>query len=130
MSSAAPATPPAPGRQPRAGHTRISSQALTRTLEAITADAFAAPVKSVQARLRDQRGEIWVSVAVPAAIPPLTQAARNPAAAAEHGGSLYDRADAARRRIIDRARQLTGYTVGRVDIRLSGLHREKEAKLR
>lgn len=128
-SGTAPA-PPVAGSGPhtRAGHTSISSRALTRVVEAIVADVFGVPVQDLKARLRDRQGQLWVSVAVPMAVPPLRQIGRIP----EVGGdeSLYDRADAGRQRIIDRTRLLTGYVVGRVDIRLMGGPPTRQGKLR
>jgi hypothetical protein len=121
--SVAPSGPP-----PRAGHTRISAQALTRVVEAITAEVFGVPVQNLKARLRDHQGLLWVSVAVPMAVPPLRQIGRIPDLGGE--GSLYDRADANRQRIIDRTRLLTGYVVGRVDIRLMGRPPTQQVRLR
>lgn len=128
-SGAAPA-PPVAGSGPhaRAGHTSISSQALTRVVEAIVADVFGVPVQNLKARLRDQQGQLWVSVAVPMTVPPLRQIGGIPDVGG--GGSLYDRADAGRQRIIDRTRLLTGYVVGRVDIRLMGRPASQQGKLR
>lgn len=116
------------GLHSRVGHTSISSRALTRVVEAIVADVFGVPVQNLKARLRDQQGQLWVSVAVPMTVPPLRQIGRIPDLGGE--GSLYDRADAGRQRIIDRTRLLTGYVVGRVDIRLMGGPPTQQVKLR
>lgn len=127
-SGVAPA-PPVAGSGPhaRAGRTRISSQALTRVVEAIVADVFGVPVQNLKARLRDQQGQLWVSVAVPTTVPPLRQIGNISDVGDE--GSLYDRADAGRQRIIDRTHLLTGYVVGRVDIRLTGRATTQQVKL-
>lgn len=102
----------------RAGHTTISSRALTGVVEAVTAEVFGVPVQNLRTRLRDDQGMLWVSVAVPMAVPVLRQTGGMPDGGGE--GSLYDRADESRRRIIERTHLLTGYVVGRVDLRLMG----------
>ena len=110
------------------GNTRISPRALTGVVEAVTADVFSVPIQDLKARLRDDRGMLWVAVTVPMAVPPLRQAGRGSGVGAE--GSLYDRAEENRRRIIERTRLLTGYEVGRVDLRLMGASPAREARVR
>lgn len=109
---------------PRPGHTRVTPRALTRLLEAIAAEAFSVSAAGVKARIEDDKGLLRVSVAVSVAVPPLLA---NPAATGE---SLYDRAATARASIITHAQHLAGTTVNRVDIRLTGIHQEKEVRVR
>ncbi|MCH8560627.1 hypothetical protein LTH96_09465 [Nesterenkonia sp. LB17] len=87
-------------------------------MEAVTADVFCVPVQSLKAQLRDDQGMLWVSIAVPMAVSPLRGIGRISDGGGQ--GSLYDRAEANRRRIIEQTRLLTGYVVGRVDLRLMG----------
>jgi hypothetical protein len=126
--NAGPATARAP-RRPRAapgarpGHTRVTPRALIRLLEAITAEAFTVPAAEVKARIEDEMGLLRVSVAVAVAVPPLLAAPATP------GVSLYARASAARASIISHAQHLAGTAVSRVDIRLTGIHQEKEVRI-
>lgn len=123
--------PAAPVTGRRAGHTRITSAALHHTVEAIAATAFGVPTREVKARIHDDQGHLAVTVAVAIAVPSLTDAARNPGIVAATGGTLYERAEHARTRIIDDALNIAGTSVAQVDIRLTGLHRgEKEGTLR
>ncbi|MET3948471.1 hypothetical protein ABIB49_003196 [Arthrobacter sp. UYCu512] len=121
----------APRAGRRAGHTRTTSAALHHTIGAITADAFGIPPRAVTARVHDDRGHLSVTVAVALPMPSLTEAARNPLAVTSSGGTLYERAERARTDILARALAIAGTSVARVDIRLTGLLREKkEATLR
>jgi hypothetical protein len=111
----------APGAAP--GHTRVTSRALARMMEAITADAFTVPADEVKARIEDDGGLLRVAVAVSLAVPPLLQGTATP------GESLYCRAATARASIIARAQELAGTAVSRVDIRLTGIHQERQARV-
>uniref|UniRef100_UPI00068A9C16 hypothetical protein n=1 Tax=Arthrobacter sp. UNC362MFTsu5.1 TaxID=1449044 RepID=UPI00068A9C16 len=59
------------GTERRAGHTRITSRALTQAVEAVTAQAFGLPAGTATAGLRDDAGLLAITVAVPLALPPL-----------------------------------------------------------
>jgi hypothetical protein len=125
--SAGPATARAPldPRGPCAGtpgRTRIASGALTRLLQAITAEVFAVPADAVKARIEDDAGLLRVAVAVSLAVPPLLGDPATP------GDSLYGRASGARAAIIARAQELAGTAVSRVDIRLTGIHQERQVR--
>lgn len=115
----------------RDGHTRITSAALHHTVEAITAAAFGVPASEVRAWIHDDQGQLGVTVAVALDVPSLTEAARNPDVVAAMGGTLYERAERARTEIVSGAMKIAGASVGQVDIRLTGLYKEKkEGRLR
>lgn len=109
----------------RPGHTRITRTALRHTIETVTAHAFGVPRRNVAAELEDDAGRLAAAVTVQLALPPLLGSPQVLA-----GPSVFDRSRAARETIITRGRELTGMTMGRVDIRLSaakpqGQHQER-----
>lgn len=115
---------------PRAGHTRISARAMKRVVEAAAAEAFRIPSRDVHATVDDAHGDLGISLAVPLQLPTLADAARNPQAVSAGGGTVYDRAAAARARIIRRTHEVAGASVGRVDIRITGIRKTPETRVR
>ncbi|MBG0739054.1 hypothetical protein IV500_06530 [Paeniglutamicibacter antarcticus] len=114
----------------RAGHTRITAGALIRTITAVTAEAFSIPVADVKASVGDDGGRLRIDLRLPIVLPSFTEAARRPDLVRAGGGTMYDRADAGRSAVAARVRELTGSAVGRIDIRLTGLRQEGQAKVR
>jgi hypothetical protein len=102
------------------GHTRISTQALTSVARAAAGEAFGVPAHDVRVEWTDDDGLLALSLVTPAAIPPLTQVLHDPARVEAFGGSIWERALAARPRILGRVVELTGAQLSRVDIRVSG----------
>lgn len=113
----------------RAGHTRITARALTRVVEAITAEAFGTPSDTVTVALHDVRGRLGITAKVSVRAPSLLQAARGDSRTARTD-SVYERASRARTVIIDRAGLIAGTQVERVDIRVTGIHRPAEGRVR
>ncbi|GAA3689995.1 hypothetical protein GCM10023081_29340 [Arthrobacter ginkgonis] len=113
----------------RAGYTSVSSRALNRTVEAISADYFAVPRARVSVRVREDAGLLSITVSAPLPIPLPAEAARHPDLVREGGGTVYQRAETARAAIGDRVRRLTGSPVVRLDIRLTGTPRTEKKKL-
>jgi hypothetical protein len=111
----------------RAGHTRITSRALTQAVEAVTAQAFGLPAGTATAGLRDDAGLLAITVAVPLAVPPLLgPPAADPAAdhvPDVHVPDVFEQSEIARAAIIKHTAAVTGTIVSRVDIRLTGSHR-------
>ena len=70
--------------------------------------------------MADDDGLLALSIVTPVAIPPLTLVLREPALVEGFGGSIWERALAARARILQRVTELTGAQLSRVDIRISG----------
>lgn len=108
----------------RPGHTRVTRTALRHTIETVTAQAFGVPRRNVAAELEDDAGRLAAAVTVRLALPALLGSPQVPARP-----SVFDRSRAARETIVTRGRELTGMTMGRVDIRLSaakpGQHQER-----
>lgn len=126
MSAGSIARPETPSAAParRAGHTRITSAALHRTVEAIAAHAFGVPPGEVTARISDAQAHLSITLAVALPVPALTDAARNPGVVAALGGTLYQRAERARAEIMNQAQTIAGVSVAHVDIRLTGVYRQ------
>lgn len=103
-----------------AGHTRISTQALTSVAQAAAAEALGVPPHEVRADWSDDDGLLALSLVAPITIPPLTTVLRDPERVAGFGGSVWDRAVAAKAEILRRVTELSGASLSRVDIRISG----------
>ena len=61
-----------------------------------------------------------LSLVTPIAVPPLSAVLRDPGRVAGFGGSIWDRAVAAKAAILRRVTELSGAGLSRVDIRISG----------
>ena len=103
-----------------AGHTRISTQALTSVAQAAAAEALGVTPHDVRAEWSDDDGLLALSLVSPITLPPLAAALRDPGCVAGSGGSVWDRAVAAKADILRRVTELSGARLSRVDIRISG----------
>ena len=104
----------------RAGHTRISTQALTSVAQAAAAEALGVTPQEVRAEWTDDDGLLALSLVAPITVPPLTALLRDPGRIEGFGGSIWDRAVAAKADILRRVTELSGVRLSRVDIRISG----------
>jgi hypothetical protein len=104
-----------------AGHNRISTQALTSLARAAAAEALGVPPQDVRADWSDDDGLLALSLVLPIRIPSLTAVLRGPGRVAGFGGSIRERAVAAKSVILDRVTELSGAQLSRVDIRISGV---------
>jgi len=113
-----------------AGHTRISTQALTSVARAAAGEAFGVPAQDVRVEWTDDDGLLALSLVTPVTIPPLPRVLRDPALVEGFGGSIWERAVAARAAILQRVTELSGAQLSRVDIRISGaaVHRERRVR--
>lgn len=104
-----------------AGHTRISTQALTSVAQAAAAEALGVTPHEVRAEWSDDDGLLALSLVSPITLPPLAAVLRDPGrVAGSGGGSVWDRAVAAKADILRRVTELSGARLSRVDIRISG----------
>ena len=104
-----------------AGHNRISTQALTSVARTAAGNALGVPAHDVRAEWSDDDGLLALSLVMPVAVPPLTVVLRDPSRIAGFGGSIWERAVAAKAEIRSRVTELTGAQLSRVDIRVSGV---------
>lgn len=105
----------------RAGHTRITQQAIRKTLESVTAQAFRVGAGNVAAELEDDAGKLGVKVSVKLSLPPLLRPRTTTS-------TVFEQARAARTQLVSRGLELTGLEIGRVDIRLAGAKAQTGAK--
>lgn len=104
-----------------AGHNRISTAALTSVARAVAADVFNISAAHVRADWRDDAGLLALSLATPIGVPSLSKVARAPSLVQGFGGSIWDRAEAARSVIRAEVGRLTGSHLSRVDVRITGV---------
>ncbi|POH61201.1 hypothetical protein [Arthrobacter glacialis] len=107
----------------RAGYTTISPGTMTQLITAVAAEACNVPSKDVRASLRDEQGQLSVQLAVPLAL-------WDPARMGNDGGTIFERAAAARALVAARIQELAGTAVRRVDIRYTGIHGQDHRKVR
>jgi hypothetical protein len=117
----APREPGTPSRAPR-GRTTITSRAVRRVVAAVTADALEVPAADVAVTLADDAGRLAVEARTPIRIPAL---ADRP----EAGGTLLERLAEAQTQVRDRVLDLTGSTVGRVDLRITGARIQERGRV-
>ncbi|MGJ3190403.1 hypothetical protein FQP90_15350 [Paenarthrobacter nitroguajacolicus] len=105
-----------------AGHNRISTQALTSLARAAAAEALGVEASDIRADWADDDGLLALSIVAPISIPALTDVLRDPQRVQGFGGSIWDRAVAAKATILETVTRLSGSQLSRVDIRISGAH--------
>lgn len=117
MMSAAEAVQPA---TTMAGHNRISTQALTALAQAAAAESLGVSPQDVRAEWSDDDGLLALSIAAPIGVPSLVDVLMDPLRLGTFGGSVWERAVKAKTTILERVMELSGSTLSRVDIRISG----------
>ena len=113
-----------------AGHNRISTQALTSLAQAAAAEALGVEPSDIRADWSDDDGLLALSIVAPISIPALSEVLRNPARVQGFGGSIWDRAVAAKATVLERVTRLSGFRISRVDIRISGAHVSEGGRVR
>ncbi|HET7139668.1 MAG TPA: hypothetical protein VFI36_05845 [Arthrobacter sp.] len=117
MTSSAPSVP----EKILSGHNRISTQALTSLARMAAAEALGVEPQDIRADWADDDGLLALSLVAPIRIPPLTSVCRDSGRIAAYGGSIWDRTLAAKTRILSTVAALSGASLSRVDIRISGV---------
>lgn len=121
---------PDPARNPtHAGHNRISTQALTSVAKAAAGQVLAVAPAQVRVSWSDDAGSLALSVASAMGAPSLQEVRHNRARVAQSGGSVLDRATAAKLQILSEVERLTGSQLSRVDVRISGLLASAEGRV-
>jgi hypothetical protein len=113
---------PAAAQRPRtlAGHNRIGTQAMSTVARAAAAQTFGVGPSDVRVAFSDDGGLLAMSLALPVGIPPLGAVVRDPGLPAAEGGTIMERATAAKGAIGATFSGLTGARLSRVDIRING----------
>ncbi|GAA4266249.1 hypothetical protein [Frondihabitans peucedani] len=97
------------------GRTQISSRAVRRIVSAVTADALSVSASDVSVELADDDGSLGVRARTPIHIRPLGDVGRRST------GTLIERLTAAQTSIRERCLELTGSSIGRVDLQVTGV---------
>ncbi|MFF3039312.1 hypothetical protein [Arthrobacter citreus] len=119
-----------PAAVPLAGHNRISTQALTSTAQAVAAQHFGVPASAVRVTWSDDQGLLALSLALPVTMPPLGAVVKDPGLVARTGGSVWDRAHAAKPALLERITYLTGSILSLVDIRVTGIRVQEGSRVK
>lgn len=114
---------------PLAGHTRISTQALSSTAAAAAAEFFGVAPQLIRVAWADDRGLLALSISLPIPVQPLQKVARRPDLAGPRE-TVLERARAAKPVLRSRVTELTGSIVSRVDIRITGVRVQEGARVR
>jgi len=109
------------------GRNRIASRAIRAVVTAVTATELGSAAKSVGVELDDDAGALAVTVSAPVGIAPLLAPADRgvPAPA-----TVVERATAAQTTIRTRVQELTGSTIGTVNLRLTAARIEGNERVR
>jgi hypothetical protein len=113
-----------------AGHNRISTQALTSLAQYAAAEALGVPAQDVRADWSDDAGLLALSIVAPIRIPSLAAVVRDPRRVDAIGGTIWDRTVAAKAVILARVTELSGSSLSRVDIRISGVRITEGGRVR
>ncbi|WP_428985742.1 hypothetical protein [Sinomonas terricola] len=119
----------AAGSRTLAGHNRVSTQALTSLAQAAAAAQFGVRPSEVRATWTDDAGLLALSVVSPIAVPDLGSIA-SAADVAAAGGTVWERASAAKGAILRSVAGLSGTHLSRVDIRIAGVRPAAERRVR
>lgn len=112
-----------------AGHTRISTQALTSVAQAAAADVFGVAPAAVRVSWTDDAGALALAVSSPISAPSLGTVRTSPGRLERTGGSIAQRATLAKALILATVEHLTGSRLSRVDIRISGLQATEQGRV-
>ncbi|NKX55015.1 hypothetical protein [Arthrobacter mobilis] len=118
-----------PGRT-LAGHTRVSTQALTTTAQGVAAEVIGISPELVRATWRDDNGSLALSLSLPVGIPSLDRVLADPRLVAGFNGSVRDRVQAAKSEILERIARISGSALSRVDIRVTGARIQEGGRVR
>jgi len=116
------------------GRNRISSKAIRAVVSAITASELGITAKSVDVQLSDDNGGLAIGISAPIAIAALaavrTGSSRLAVRSSSAQPTLIERVTSAQNIIRGRMLDLTGSSVGAVNIRLTGAQIQGEVRVR
>lgn len=113
-----------------AGHTRVSTEALTSVAKFAASQVLLAPPAQVRVQWSDDAGALALSISSAMGAPSLPDLRRNPERLEQGGGTVLARATAAKAQILGEVERLTGSQLSRVDIRISGLVPSSNGRVR
>ncbi|GAB3279902.1 hypothetical protein GCM10027449_20590 [Sinomonas notoginsengisoli] len=103
-----------------AGLNRVSTEALTILAKVAAAVELGVRPSDVRADWTDDAGLLALRLTAPVAIPPLADVV-GPDDLHVWGGSVWERSASAKGRILESVSRLSGATLSRVDLRISGV---------
>ena len=116
------------------GRNRISSKAIRAVVSAITASELGVTAKNVDVQLTDDNGGLAIGISAPIAIAALaavrTGSSRLAVRSTTAQPTLIERVTSAQNIIRGRMLDLTGSSVGAVNIRLTGAQIQGEVRVR
>ena len=116
------------------GRNRISSKAIRAVVSAITASELGITAKNVDVQLTDDNGGLAIGISAPIAIAALaavrTGSSRLAVRSTSAQPTLIERVTSAQNIIRGRMLDLTGSSVGAVNIRLTGTQIQGEVRVR
>jgi uncharacterized alkaline shock family protein YloU len=112
------------------GRTKIAPRALDRVVSAVTADALGVTVKTIDVDLEDNGGSLSLIVTTPIRVPSLDRILRDADVVTRTGGSVLGRARVAQETIRTRVQSLTGSTVDRVVVTITGIDIKQERRVK
>lgn len=115
---------------PPVGRTRITPRALDRLVAAVTAEALGVDAKRVGVTLTDERGDLVMTVTTPVRVVSLPRVSSDTGVVSRTGGTLLERGRRAQEEIRRRVAELSGSTVTRVVVRISGVDIREETRVR
>lgn len=104
----------------RRGRTRITSRALDRVASRVAAEAFGVEQKQVSLEIEDARGDLSIRVKTPLRVPTLDEIHEEPQRVDGGGGPILERTGRAQEHIRQRVQTITGSTVSRVIVEITG----------
>lgn len=104
------------------GRNTISSRAVRRVVSAVTAEELGVRASEVSVELSDAHGALTVTASTPIHVSPLRTDART-------SGTVLDRLARAQTSIRERCLSLTGSTIGRVDLHITGAKLEERRRV-
>lgn len=105
-----------------AGITTVSARAIQSIAMAATAQRISVPGEQIKVSTRDDQGLLGIDISCPLDYDALDTIGQTPSA------SVFSLAGAARQDIVTRVSEIAGVKVGRVNLRLTGLHRNTEKR--
>jgi hypothetical protein len=112
------------------GRNRISSRAIRAVVSAVTAGELDTTAGSVSVELSDDNGGLAVTVSAPVGVPSLVAPARTARPTSTIAqGTILERALAAQNTIRGRVMELTGSTIGTVNLRLTSARIEGDERV-
>lgn len=105
-----------------AGITTVSARAIQTIVAATTGSRISVPNQLIKVSTHDDQGLLGIDISCPLDYGALDTIGQTP------GASVFSLAGEARQDIVTRVSEIAGVKVGRVNLRLTGLHRNTEKR--